>query len=92
MSNMSYCRFQNTTNDLFDCVRNLYTLSPEDTSQNTAREREARAQIIELACQLVAELGIEDPGDGFEIQRRVEELDSEPARGDEDDEPEQGEP
>lgn len=49
MSNMSYCRFQNTLTDLQDCYDNLFgnleELSPE--------EKTAREQLIAL-CHMVA--------------------------------------
>lgn len=48
MSNMSYCRFQNTLKDLNDCIRHLWD---EDLS---AEEERGRNQLI-LACLAVAE-------------------------------------
>jgi len=75
MSNMSYCRFQNTASDFVDCVRNLNTLHPEDTHQNTDAERRARRHLIEQACLMIADLGIEDPTDEFEIDVVLDRLD-----------------
>lgn len=43
---MSYCRFENTLNDLIDCEENLLN---EDLSQ---REHEARQELVEL-CQRI---------------------------------------
>jgi hypothetical protein len=46
---MSYCRFQNTLNDLYDCEENLH----EDLSEE---ESSARKELIEL-CQRIADDG-----------------------------------
>ena len=48
MSNMSYCRFQNTLSDLRDCEQNLFN---EDLS---GEEQAARKHLIEL-CRSIAE-------------------------------------
>lgn len=63
MSNMSYCRFQNTVKDLLDCEENIYNILG-------AREHRARKQLVE-ACVRIAEaagengenLPSEDPGE-----------------------------
>ena len=47
MSNMSYCRFQNTLNDLRDCYEHI---EDEDLSED---EKEARNKIKEL-CKDIA--------------------------------------
>ena len=47
MANMSYCRFQNTYNDLIDCSVNLFD---EDMSDN---EKMARKSLIELCKEIV---------------------------------------
>jgi len=50
MSNMSYCRFQNTLGDLEDCYAAMSDkLSPE--------EAEARDDLIRLCIDIVAEYG-----------------------------------
>jgi hypothetical protein len=49
MANMSYCRFENTLNDLRDCYRNI------DETDLSRTEAAARKQLIEL-CQLIAEV------------------------------------
>lgn len=46
MSNMSYCRFQNTANDLADCMENL----GEELSKE---EDKARRKIVTMARQIV---------------------------------------
>jgi len=48
MSNMSYCRFQNTARDFQDCLQaidNGCSLSPE--------EQEAMMRLVDMAYQLV---------------------------------------
>lgn len=47
MSNMSYCRFRNTLNDLRDCYDNM----DEETSEE---EMKARERLIAL-CARIAE-------------------------------------
>jgi hypothetical protein len=52
MSNMSYCRFQNTLSDLRDCAENLQdNLSPEET--------DARLRLVKLCIEIVDSVGIE---------------------------------
>ncbi len=48
MSNMSYCRFQNTLQDLQDCMDNM-------GEQLSPAEHRARHQIIQLAYQIADE-------------------------------------
>ncbi len=48
MSNMSYCRFQNTLSDLFDCKENFNDISSED-------ELEAAKRMILLCQEIVDE-------------------------------------
>jgi len=49
MANMSYCRFQNTAQDLRDCANNLHD---DDLSKD---EKQARAQLIRIAREIVQE-------------------------------------
>lgn len=49
MANMSYCRFQNTLQDLRDCYYNL-----DDIEDMDEEELEARKQLIQL-CKDIAE-------------------------------------
>lgn len=51
MSNMSYCRFQNTARDLEDCRFALH-----DTSDLSVNEERARLYLIRLAIQIVEEI------------------------------------
>ena len=76
MSNMSYCRFQNTASDFQDCVVNLRSLDPNDPSENTMAERSARGNLIRLAAELLASIGIEDPEDVHAIDEAIFDLDA----------------
>ncbi len=53
MSNMSYCRFQNTLNDLWDCKDHL----DEDLSDD---EERARKRLIELCREIALNCPEED--------------------------------
>lgn len=54
MANMSYCRFENTANDLRDCV---YAIEEGEYNNGiSVSERRGLEEIIELAHQLVNEL------------------------------------
>ena len=50
MSNMSYCRFRNTLEDLEDCYQNWE--HPED--ENNEEELKARKRLLKL-CEKIAE-------------------------------------
>lgn len=52
MSNMSYCRFENTSLDLADCYEQW------DNDENLSEyEVEAKARILRLAQKIVADYG-----------------------------------
>ena len=53
MSNMSYCRFENTLPDLRDCYDNMDAKSLNDY------ERKARLGIIKLCLRIAQEYGDE---------------------------------
>jgi len=53
MGNMGYCRFENTLNDLKDCVRHL---DDEDLSDS---ENKARQELIAVAINITSEYGDE---------------------------------
>ena len=57
--NMSYCRFQNTLQDLKDCYYNI-----EDLEDMSDEEKRARKQLIELCCDIAEDkeylLGLEE--------------------------------
>lgn len=46
MANMSYCRFQNTANDLEDCVEHM----DDDLSDSELR---AQSRIVDMAYEIV---------------------------------------
>ena len=56
MSNMSYCRFQNTLTDLQDCMDTLYDLD-EDLSELSGAEKRAAKSLIELCNEIVVSYG-----------------------------------
>jgi len=43
---MSYCRFENTFNDLLDCLRNI-------TEETNSRDERFRKQMIDILVELV---------------------------------------
>lgn len=47
MSNMSYCKFRNTLQDLKDCR--------DDMKAESAEEKKARKQLLELCQELIEE-------------------------------------
>lgn len=57
MSNMSYCRFQNTLGDLRDCYDNLFD---SDLSEEEAR---ARRELINLCRDIAQEAEEDDEND-----------------------------
>lgn len=56
MSNMSYCRFENTYGDLEDCYDNMGEEEKKDLSES---EKEYRTEIIELCNTIINEYGDE---------------------------------
>ena len=53
MPNMSYCRFENTVSDLWDCYDNM------DSDNLSEREAKARKRLIQLACDIAESYGDE---------------------------------
>jgi hypothetical protein len=47
MANMSYCRFENTYNDLIDCIENLNKVAGSE------RDERYRKRLIELMIETV---------------------------------------
>ena len=47
MANMSYCRFENTYNELVDCIENL------NKSAENERDERQRIRLIELMIDIV---------------------------------------
>ena len=58
MSNMSYCRFQNTADDLRECYD---WLTENDPSKLSEDERKAFKRLVHL-CQLIVEGSSDDMG------------------------------
>lgn len=54
MSNMSYCRFQNTLGDLIDCHEAM-----DDTAKLSFEERLARWNLIRRCCEIACDFGDE---------------------------------
>lgn len=54
MGNMSYCRFENTADDLQDCYDNF-----DDVDDISEREAKSRLRIIKLACDIAESYGDE---------------------------------
>lgn len=48
MPNMSYCRFENTLQDLQDCLEHL----DDDTNDLSDRERKAKKRLIDLCYDI----------------------------------------
>jgi hypothetical protein len=57
MSNMSYCRFRNTLNDLRDCSDHF-----DDNDDLLEEERAARTKLVDL-CSKIAEDHEDDGGE-----------------------------
>jgi hypothetical protein len=77
MSNMSYCRFQNTSRDFRDCLENLRTLRANGgLGYNDMEELAARRALIHDAALLLQEIGAEDIYDHREIDTAVDALDA----------------
>ena len=49
MSNMGYCRFQNTLSDLRDCYENMY----DDVDKLSPEEKRARKKLIKVCSDIV---------------------------------------
>jgi len=62
MSNMSYCRFENTLKDLRDCARTMsdFSFKPSELSEE---ERRAMYQLIDLCSEISAEQGDDESDD-----------------------------
>tara|TARA_R110002167_G_scaffold184555_2_gene384984 strand:- start:63 stop:308 length:246 start_codon:yes stop_codon:yes gene_type:complete len=80
MANMSYCRFENTSSDLSDCLDAVENINRvEDFEEMSDYEREALRDLLET-CEAIAHIsdrvglvGLLDRAD--EISQRFEEED-----------------
>ena len=52
MGNMSYCRFENTSNDLMDCMEALEELDVEKVSEMSSYEREGLLDLINISNEI----------------------------------------
>lgn len=83
MTNMSYCRFENTLADLRDCYEQIESLlegDPETDQVTSDRERRARIALVELCFDVVARFedeGVEADVNDLQgaIRRTVEQAD-----------------
>jgi hypothetical protein len=55
MSNMSYCRFENTYNDLIDCEEHI-----GDALESGGHEDRARAAIIRLCHEIASQVPLDE--------------------------------
>lgn len=81
MSNMSYCRFENTARDLSDCQDHL-------TDNLSGTEAKARRELIDTCVSIVENLGLkvitqEDFEGLTEIDETIDKM-LEPLEGDDD--------
>jgi len=56
VSNMSYCRFENTVRDLEDCAEHILDDLPSET------EQQARARLIAICAEILEEVGYQRDG------------------------------
>lgn len=70
MANMSYCRFENTLNDFYDCIENIDSLDEESSKS----EFEAREALIYAAQHLLVKLGFDYLFDMAAFEDRIKEL------------------
>jgi hypothetical protein len=59
VANMSYCRFQNTLNDLRDCAEALDYGDAEDENLST-EEKRAKEALIKVCSRIAADYGEDD--------------------------------
>ena len=70
MSNMSYCRFHNTLQDLRDCYFNMEEDEIEELSSD---EKECREDLIKLCVNITRKYGTIDKKFMEELIRNLEE-------------------
>ena len=63
MSNMSYCRFENTLRDLRDCKEALDDGALEDEKMDEEYERPAMLKLVSLCREIAEEYPEEDDED-----------------------------
>tara|TARA_R110001632_G_scaffold127008_1_gene240757 strand:+ start:201 stop:437 length:237 start_codon:yes stop_codon:yes gene_type:complete len=70
MGNMSYCRFENTANDVRDCMEALEDLDVEQVAEMSEYEKQALIEFIELSNEISNQFKLDT------IQELVEESES----------------
>ena len=58
MSNMSYCRFENTLHDLQDCYNYLHTPLDPNEHGGYSNEYHSRERLIQLCQEILEEVGM----------------------------------
>lgn len=83
MSNMSYCRFRNTYNDMLDCIDHIDEV--EDEYEPISREEhEARLSLIQACADVLDRFNVDFDGDDLSDAMKSLEVDFKNAkRGDE---------
>lgn len=68
MGNMSYCRFENTYQDLQDCYDSLTEAGSIEEIEKTANQYEKPyiRKLVELCKDIVAEFGEEEEDDDYD--------------------------
>ena len=74
MSNMSYCRWQNTASDLRDCALDLEERMQGGTEEDAPRplsweEARARERLMRTAAEMFEQLGVD-----VDIEAAIEQL------------------
>lgn len=59
MSNMAYCRFENTLTDLEDCYEHMDDSDYSDSGDAQDREKSCRVSLIELCKRITQEYDYE---------------------------------
>ena len=75
--NMSYCRWHNTLTDLRDCAGDLEErMSDHEASEPlSADERRAMIQVLELAAEMLGQVGVSVEGDvATELQSALKDV------------------
>jgi hypothetical protein len=86
MTNMSYCRFRNTLGDLEDCAEQLRALfyGEEHDKVTNREEKEARAKLLELCCELAEMVDDErrcSGREGLAVKALIEEREKDNSEG-----------
>tara|TARA_X000001382_G_scaffold93690_2_gene68245 strand:+ start:685 stop:912 length:228 start_codon:yes stop_codon:yes gene_type:complete len=74
MGNMSYCRFENTSSDLLDCMEALEDLDVGQVFEMSSYEREGLLDLVKLSNEISNQFSLEDIQD---LVDEAEQLDNE---------------